>query len=67
MYIRAQLLLGVAIVAGISFVGCIFELASGNPDWGEGITWGILLVSVPVGIGAFVKAVQLARASLPPS
>ncbi len=67
MNIRAQLLLGIAMVAAIAFVGCIFELASGEPDWGERATWAILLVSAPLGIYCFVTAVKLARASLPPS
>ncbi|MFN3926929.1 MAG: hypothetical protein ACK4QL_06325 [Pseudanabaenaceae cyanobacterium] len=64
MNIRAQLLLGLAMLAAISFVGCIFELASGEPDLGTTTTWAILLVSAPVGVVAFIKAVQLARANL---
>ncbi len=63
-YIKAQLLLGAAIVAAIAFVGCIYELSSGEPDWGTNITWGILGVSLPTCIGCFVLAVQLARASM---
>jgi len=67
MYIRAQLLLGVAIIAAIAFVGCIFELSSGHPSWGETATWAILVGSVPLGVYCFITAVKLARASLPPS
>jgi len=67
MYLRAQLLLGVAIIAAIAFVGCIFELSSGNPNWGQTATWSILLGSVPVGVFCFITAVKLARASLPPT
>lgn len=52
------------MLAAISFVGCIFELASGEPDLGTTTTWAILLVSAPVGVVAFIKAVQLARANL---
>ncbi len=63
-YIKAQLLLGAAIVAAIAFVGCIYELSSGEPDWGTTITWGILAVSLPICIGCFVLAVQLAKASM---
>ncbi len=63
-YIKAQLLLGLAIVAAIAFVGSIYELSSGEPDWGATITWGILGLSLPVAIVCFVVAVQLARASM---
>ncbi len=55
------------MVAAIAFVGCIFELASGNPDLGKTATWAILLGSVPLGVYCFITAVKLARASLPPS
>ncbi len=63
-YIKAQLLLGAAIVAAIAFVGCIYELSSGEPDWGAGITWGILALSLPICVACFVGAVQLAKASM---
>ncbi|MCS6959624.1 MAG: hypothetical protein RMK91_06185 [Pseudanabaenaceae cyanobacterium SKYGB_i_bin29] len=63
-YIKAQLFLVVAIVAAIAFVGCIYELSSGAPDWGAQITWSILVGSLPVSIGCFVVAVKLAKASM---
>ena len=67
MYILAQLLLGVAMIAAIAFVGCIFELSSGNPNWGQTATWAVLLGSAPVGVFCFITAVKLARAGLPPA
>jgi hypothetical protein len=63
-YIKAQLILLISIVAAIAFVGCIYELSYGAPDFGFGITWAILLISLPVGVYTFVKAVTLARKSI---
>ena len=63
-YVKAQLLLGAAIVCAIAFVGCIYELSSGEPDWGVGVTWTILGISLPACIALFTLAVQLARASM---
>lgn len=67
MYVQGQMFLVVAMIAAIAFVGCIFELSSGHPSWGEATTWTTLFVSLPLGIFCFVRAVKLARASLPPS
>ena len=63
-YIKAQLILLIAIVAAIAFVGCIYEISYGAPDFGFAITWIILLISLPVGVYSFVKAVTLARKSI---
>jgi hypothetical protein len=64
MYVKAQLLLAVSIIAAIAFVGCIYELSSGEPELGSTITWSILGVSLPVCISFFLTAVKLARASM---
>jgi nitrogen fixation/metabolism regulation signal transduction histidine kinase len=61
-YIKAQLILLIAIVAAIAFVGCIYEISYGAPDFAT--TWAILLISLPVGVYSFVKAVSLARKSM---
>ncbi len=63
-YIKAQLILLISIVSAIAFVGCIYELSYGAPDFGFAITWAIFLVSLPLGIYSFVKAVTLARKSM---
>jgi multisubunit Na+/H+ antiporter MnhC subunit len=62
--LKTQVLLLTAILSAIALVGCIFELSSGNPDWGTIPTWAILLTSIPVGVASFVTAVKLARQSL---
>jgi hypothetical protein len=54
----------ISIVAAIAFVGCIYELSYGAPDFGFAPTWAILLISLPVGVYSFVKAVTLARKSM---
>jgi hypothetical protein len=54
----------ISIVAAIAFVGCIYELSYGAPDFGFAVTWAILLISLPVGVYSFVKAVSLARKSM---
>ncbi len=63
-YIKAQLILLISIVAAIAFVGCIYELSYGAPDFGFAITWAILLTSLPLGVYTFFKAVTLARKSI---
>lgn len=63
-YIKAQLILLISIVAAIAFVGCIYEISYGAPDLGFAATWSILLISLPVCVYSFVKAVSLARKSM---
>jgi hypothetical protein len=64
MYVKSQLLLGVSIITAIAFVGCIFELSSGEPQWGSLATWSILVASIPATIFCFLTAVKMARASI---
>lgn len=61
---KSGLLLGLSCVAAIAGVGCVFELSSGHPEWGSTATWGILVGSVPISIGAFFIAVKDARGNL---
>jgi hypothetical protein len=63
MYVKAQLFLGVSVIAAIAFVGCIFELSSGEPKWGTGLTIAILGASLPLTVVTFLQAVKLAKAS----
>ncbi|AFY72345.1 hypothetical protein Syn7502_00177 [Synechococcus sp. PCC 7502] len=64
MYVKAQLFLGISIIAAIAFVGCIFELASGEPQWGTTLTLTILVGSLPLTVLTFLHAVKLAKASM---
>ncbi len=63
MYVKAQMYLGVSLVAAIAFVGCIFELSSGEPKWGTTLTIATLGGSLPLAIATFLQAVKLAKAS----
>jgi hypothetical protein len=61
---KSGLLLGLACICGVAAVGSVFEITSGQPDWGFTATWIALGASVPVGLTAFVLAVKDARANL---
>jgi hypothetical protein len=60
---KSGALLGLACVCGIAVVGSIFELSSGQPEWGQIGTSVALAVSLPIGIFAFLAAVKDARAN----
>jgi hypothetical protein len=61
---KSGLYLGIACVCGVAAVGSVFEITSGQPDWGFVATWVALGVSLPAGIASFVVAVKDARANL---
>lgn len=61
---KSGLFLAIACICGVAAVGCVFEITSGEPDFGMNPTIAILIASIPVGIGAFVLAVKDARANL---
>jgi hypothetical protein len=61
---KSGLFLAIACICGVAAVGCVFEISSGQPDFGMNPTIGILVASIPVGIAAFVAAVKDARANL---
>lgn len=56
--------LGIACLTAIAAVGSMFELSSGDPDWGTAPTAVTLALSIPVGILAFRAAVKDARANM---
>lgn len=60
--IKSNLLLGASCIAAIAAVGSAFELASGQPDLGVGVTAGILVGAVPMTVWMFMSAVGAARA-----
>lgn len=60
--VKSGFLLGISCVSGISAVGSVFELASGQPDFGQLTTGIILAASIPIAILSFYLAVQDAKA-----
>jgi hypothetical protein len=60
---KSGLFLGVSCVAAIAAVGCVFELTSGNPEYGSLVTGIILAISAPLTIVSFMVAVSDARAN----
>ncbi len=60
---KSGLFLGASCVAAIAAVGCIFELTSGNPEYGSLVTGIILAISAPLTIVCFIAAVSDARAN----
>lgn len=62
--IKSNLLLAGACITAIATVGSVFELASGEPDLGAGVTAGILVTSVPLTVWLFLSAVSAARSHL---
>jgi hypothetical protein len=54
-------LLGACITA-IAAVGSVFELASGEPEYGSTITGTILALSIPITVGLFYVAVRSTNA-----
>jgi hypothetical protein len=39
-------------------------LTSGTPDWGSALTTGILVITIPLSIWAFLEAVKDAKSNL---
>lgn len=60
---KSGILLGASCVAAIAAVGCIFELTSGNPEYGTVATGIILALSAPLTLVCFLAAVADARAN----
>ncbi|NEQ31052.1 MAG: hypothetical protein F6K04_08615 [Leptolyngbya sp. SIO4C5] len=60
---KSGLFLAGACLAAISAVAAIFELSSGEPDWGATPTIALLAVCVPLVVLFFIAAVRDARAN----
>ncbi|BAW95975.1 hypothetical protein NIES970_08940 [[Synechococcus] sp. NIES-970] len=60
---KSGILLLLCCVFAIAAVGCVFELSSGEPDFGTTTTMIILALSVPLTIVSFLWAVQDTRAN----
>jgi hypothetical protein len=61
---KSGLLLGLACICGVAVVGCIFEISSGEPDFGMNPTIAILVASIPVGVLSFIAAVKDTKANM---
>ena len=61
---KSGLLLLCSSLAAISAVAAIFELATGEPDWGVGPTYLLVGVAVPLVGPFFYAAVRDARANM---
>lgn len=53
--------LGISSVLAIAAIGCVFELSSGNPQYGAVWTSVILLMSLPGFLATFWLALQKGR------
>jgi hypothetical protein len=64
MYItpKSGLLLISSCVAAIAAVGSVFELSSGTPQLGQGLTTFILVMAIPLTILCFYGAIRVAKA-----
>lgn len=60
---KSGVFLGGSCVTAIAAVGSVFELSSGLPQLGYGLTSVILAVSVPLAIVFFLAAVKDTRAN----
>ncbi|OUC14364.1 MAG: hypothetical protein B0A82_12445 [Alkalinema sp. CACIAM 70d] len=60
---KSGLFLAISCIAAIAAVGCVFELSSGMPQWGQTPTTAILIGSIPITVIAFLAAVKDARAN----
>ncbi|ASC72838.1 hypothetical protein XM38_037980 [Halomicronema hongdechloris C2206] len=63
MTLKSGVLIAGSCLAAIASVGSVFELSSGQPDWGVGPTRLILGFCVPLVVICFYAAVQNARAN----
>lgn len=60
---KSTVYLGSSCVAFIAAVGSIFELTSGQPDFGYLLTAIILAISIPVGAYCFFAAAEDVKAN----
>lgn len=58
----AGVLLGASSILAIASVGCLFELGSGHPQYGTGLTAGILAGAGPGFVVLFAQAIKKGRA-----
>ncbi|GJQ09561.1 hypothetical protein GpartN1_g1352.t1 [Galdieria partita] len=56
--VPSGILLGMSCVLAIAFVGSLFELSSGHPQYGREVTGAILVGSLPSFLFLFYAAIQ---------
>ena len=61
---KSGLFLLCSCLAAISAVAGIFELSTGEPDWGLGPTSLLIGIAVPLGVVFFFAAVRDAKANM---
>jgi hypothetical protein len=61
---KSGLFLAIACICGVAAVGSVFEITSGEPDFGMTPTIVIMGASIPIGIAAFIAAVKDAKANM---
>jgi hypothetical protein len=61
---KSGLFLGGSCITAIAAVGSVFELSSGQPDFGVQTTAIILALSIPLTVLFFIAAVKDARANI---
>lgn len=61
---KSGIFLGTCCITAIAAVGSVFELTSGEPDFGVQTTAIILALSVPLTIFLFIAAVKDARENM---
>jgi hypothetical protein len=61
---KSGLFLLCSCLAAISTVAAVFELSTGQPDWGFGPTSLLIGVALPLGVLFFLAAVRDARANM---
>lgn len=60
---KSGVFLGGSCITAIAAVGSIFELTSGQPDWGTPVTSAVLAISVPLAVVLFYLAIKDAKAN----
>ena len=61
---KSGIFLGTCCITAIAAVGSVFELSSGEPDFGVQTTAIILALSIPLTVLLFIAAVKDARENI---
>ena len=61
---KSGLFLAICCIAAIAVVGSVFEITSGEPNFGMQTTYIILALSIPLTVLSFFAAVRDAKANM---